>query len=150
MVLPAGDGGAGGTTGTYAILGQEPTIMVQGANRAVDAVTVTAQDGVYGVVFQFTKSRLEWEGQIVTVAAADRASWIQVMAQHQHVIGMAYAQDVNSAGLLRDVMVMTVGTPDGAQAVDVSWPLDALNTPGAFQAVDDAFARLMAVAASTG
>ena len=150
MVLPVLEGGPEGTTGAYRVLGQEPTILVRGANQVVDAVTVTAQDATYGVVFQFTKSKAEWEGQIVTVAAADRASWIQVMAQHEHVIGMAYVQNVTGAGLLQDAMEITVGTDDGAQAVTLTWPLDSLNTPAAFAAVDTAWSRLMAVANSGG
>lgn len=150
MVLPAGEGGEPGTTGKYRILGQEPTILVRAANNVVDAVTVTAVDGVFGVVFQFTKSRKDWEGQIVTVAAADRASWIQVMAQHEHVTAMAYQQGITAASLLRDEMVMTVSTPNGENAIDVAWPLDTLNTPAAFAAVDRAYDRLVAVANSTG
>lgn len=150
MVLPAGEGGEPGTTGKYRILGQEPTIMVRAGNQVFDAVTVTAIDGVFGVVFQFTKTRAEWEGQIVTVAAADRASWIQVMAQHAHVTAMAYAQGITAAGLLRDEMVMTVSTPDEQNQAEVTWPLDTLNTPGAFAAVDRAYDRLVAVANSTG
>jgi len=62
------------------------------------------------------------------------------MAQHDHVIGMAYTQDVNAAGTLVDQMIITVGTPDGEQAADLTIPLSALNNPSSFQKVDDLYA----------
>lgn len=149
MVLPAGDGGAPSTTGGFHVISQRPDLLVRSASDVVDAVTITAEDDVFLVIFSFTISRQEWQGIGTQVAAADRALWIQTMAMHEHVVAMTYSQDVNAAGTLRDVMVMTVGTPDGNHAADVAWPLTSLNTPGAFQAVDNAYATLVKTAGLT-
>lgn len=149
MVLPAGDGGPPSANGAFHVIAQRPDLLVRSATDVVDAVTITAEDDVFSVIYSFTISRQEWAGIGTQVAAADRALWIQTMAMHDHVVAMTYSQDVNSGGMLRDVMVMTVATPDGNHAADVTYPLNSLNTPAAFKAVDDAYAQLVKTAALT-
>ena len=42
---------------------------LQGVNNVVDAITVTVQDNVYGIIFAFTRSVKSWEGGAVQAAA---------------------------------------------------------------------------------
>jgi len=140
MVLPVDDGGGGANPGDFTVLGQYPDLLVQSATRVVNAQTIIAKDDLYGISFQFTIPMTEYMGAGPEASAGLRAGWIEAMAQHQHVIGMAYTQDVNAAGTLVDQMIITVGTPDGEQAADLTIPLSALNNPSSFQKVDDLYA----------
>ena len=149
MALQPPDGG-GGPSASYKILSQRPDILVTGVNQVVDAVTVTAQDGIYSIVFSFTRSTASWEGGAVQAAASFYSGMIQAMAQHPHVQGLAYTQDTNAAGLLIDQMVVTVGTDDGQQEASFVWPLETIGDTGAFNKADAVFNNLMEVATSTG
>jgi hypothetical protein len=140
MVLPVDDGGGGASPGDFTVLGQYPDLLVQSATRVVNAQTIIAKDDLYGISFQFTIPMTEYMGAGPEASAGLRAGWIEAMAQHDHVIGMAYTQDVNAAGTLVDQMIITVGTPDGEQAADLTIPLSALNSPSSFQKVDDLYA----------
>lgn len=149
MALQPAEGG-GGISGKYRILYQRPDILVVGVNNVQDAVTVTAQDGVYGIVFSFTRSRQSWEGGAVQAAASFYAGQIQAMAQHPHVVGLSYTQDTNASGNLVDQMVVTVGSDDGSQEASFTWPLETIGGTGAMDEADRVFANLMQVAGSTG
>jgi hypothetical protein len=140
MALPVEPDGAGADPGSFTVIGQYPDLLVQSATRVVNAETIVARENIYGVSFQFTIPMTEYMGEGPQAAAGLRAGWIQAMAQHQHVIGMAYTQDVNASGTLVDQMIITVGTPDGEQSADLTIPLSALNAPSSFQKVDDLYA----------
>jgi uncharacterized protein YheU (UPF0270 family) len=144
------DGGGGAGTGQYKILAQRPDILVQGVNRVVDAVTVTAQDLVYGVVFSFTRSRSSWEGGATQASASFYAGNIQALAGYQHVQGIAYTQDTNASGNLIDQLIITVGTDDGDQEASFVWPLETIDGQAVYARVDQVFTHLMDVANSTG
>lgn len=146
---PVGGGGSEGAPGTFEVLGQRPDVLVRSATDVVDAETITVQDNVYGVVFSFTITKQEWQGEGTQIAASQYASWVQAMGSRSEVVGMTYSQDVTASGLLRDVLVITVGTPDGNHEADVTWPLRTLNTVAAFQAVADTYANLTATAGLT-
>jgi hypothetical protein len=145
---PVGD--SGGVGGAYKILYQRPDILVVGVNNVQDAVTVTAQDGVYGVVFSFTRSTKSWEGGLVQVAASFYAGMIQAMAGHAHVFGLTYTQDTNASGNLVDQIAVTVASDDGNQEATFVWPLETIGETAALTKADAVYAQLMAVAASTG
>lgn len=145
---PVGDGG--GVGGSYKILYQRPDILVVGVNNVQDAVTVTAQDGIYGIVFSFTRSVQSWEGGLVQVAASFYAGMIQTMAGYRNVVGLTYTQDTNASGNLIDQMAVTVGSADGTQEATFVWPLETIGEIPALTKADDVFAQLMAVANSTG
>lgn len=145
---PVGD--SGGVGGAYKILYQRPDILVVGVNNIQDAVTVTAQDAVYGIVFSFTRSKSSWEGGLVQVAASFYAGMIQTMAQHAHVVGLTYTQDTNASGNLIDQMAVTVGSADGTQESSFIWPLETIGEIPALTKADSEYAQLMAVANSTG
>ena len=140
MALPVEVDGGGAEPGSFTVLGQYPDLLVQSATRVVNAQTIVARENIYGVSYQFTIPMTEYMGAGPEASAGLRAGWIQAMAAHAHVIGMAYTQDVNAAGTLVDQMVITVGTDDGEQAADLTIPLASLNAPGSFQKVDDLWA----------
>jgi hypothetical protein len=149
MALQPPEGG-GGPSGSYKILYQRPDILVQGVSNVVEAETVTALDGIYGIMFAFTRSTSTWEGGAVEAAASFYAGMIQAMAQHPHVQGLAYTQDTNASGNLIDQMIVTVGTDDGNHEASFIWPLETIGDTGAFNRADAVFNRLMTVANSTG
>lgn len=149
MPLPA-VGGESGVGGSYKILYQRPDILIVGVNNVQDAVTVTAQDAIYGVVFSFTRSKASWEGGAVQAAASFYAGMIQQMAQYQHVVGLTYTQDTNASGNLVDQIAVTVGSDDGTQESTFVWPLETIGEGPAFAKVDSEYAQLMAIANSTG
>lgn len=149
MALQPAEGG-GGISGKYQILYQRPDILVVGVNNVQDAVTVTAQDGEYGIVFSFTRSRQSWEGGAVQAAASFYAGQIQAMAGHPNVVGMTYTQDTNASGNLVDQMVVTVGSPDGSQEASFTWPLETIGGTGAIGEADRVYGVMMQIAASTG
>ena len=150
MALQPVGGGGGGTSGQYTVIYQRPDILVVGLNNVQDAVTVTAMENVYGVVFSFTRSKASWEGGAVQAAASFFAGAIRALAEYQHVVGMAYTQDTNASGNLVDQMAITVGSDDGTQESTFIWPLETLDQQGVYAAVDREFSQLMAVATSTG
>jgi len=143
-------GGGGGTSGQYVILRQAPDILIQGVNNVVDAVTVTAMEPTYGIVFSFTRSRASWEGGAVQAAASFFASNIKALAEYQHVQGIAYTQDTSASGNLIDQLIVTVGTDDGEQEASFVWPLETVDSPAIYAKADQVFAQVMAVANSTG
>lgn len=149
MALEPVGGGGGAAAGTYTVLYQRPDILVVGVNNVQDAVTVTVQENTYGIVFSFTRSRSSWEGGAVQAAASFYAGGIQALAGYQHVLGIAYTQDTNASGNLIDQLIITVGTDDGTQAVDLVWPLETIDQPGVYAKVDATFAQVMAVATAT-
>lgn len=149
MALPP-VGGGGGNAGTYKILSQRPDILIQGVNNVVDAVTVTAMEPTYGIVFSFTRSRAGWEGGAVQAAASFFASNIKALAEYQHTQGIAYTQDTNASGALIDQLVITVGDPTGDNQASFVWPLETIDSQAVYARADQVFAQLEAVANSTG
>lgn len=149
MALPHDEGGPE-VTGTYRVLAQEPTIQVLPGGTVRDAMTITVQEDVYGVTFSFTISRVEWAGEGTAVAALDYTSWVQQVARHEHVIGIQYAQDLDANALLEDVLYVTVATSAVDQQAVAVVPFSALNTPRAFQIIDDTYNALARNGALTG
>jgi hypothetical protein len=142
-------GGGGGAPGSFEVIGQRADVLVRSATSVVDAMTITVQENTYGVIFSFTISRQEWQGLGTQGAAALYASWVQEIGGLPEVVGMTYSQDVNASGLLRDVIVISVATPDGRHETDLSWPLSSLNSQGAFAAISAAYKTLTQTAALT-
>lgn len=142
-----GTAGGGAAAGSFKVLGQRPDILVRSGTDVVDAMTITVAELVYGVTFSFTIPRSEWAGMGTQGEASLYASWVQAIGAMPEVVGLAYSQNVNAAGLLRDVMVITVGTQDGLNTAEIDWPLHTLNSGNAFQAVRDAYATLAQTAA---
>lgn len=147
---PVGRGeGGGAAAGSFDVLGQRPDVLVRSSTDVIDAMTITVEENLYGIVFSFTIPRSEWKGMGTQGEASLYASWVQAIGAMDEVVGMAYSQDVTASGLLRDVLVITVGTPDGQHEADVTWPLRTLNTGAAFGAVRAAYKTLTDTAALT-
>lgn len=143
-------GGGGGSSGARQILYQRPDILYVSPTIVQDAVTVTVRDLIYGVVFQFTRSKQSWEGGAVETAATFFANNIQALAAYRHVIGIGYTQSDSASGNLIDQLIVTVGSDDGSQESSFLWPLETVDSQGVYAKVDSEFAQLMAVANSTG
>jgi len=143
-------GGGGGNAGTFRILRQAPDLLVQGVNNVVDAVTVTALEPTYGIVFSFTRSRSSWEGGAVQAAASFFATNIKALAEYRHVQGIAYTQDTSASGNLIDQLIITVGTDDGEQEATFTWPLETVDSQGVYAKADAVYAQVLEVANATG
>lgn len=132
-------GGAGGAPGTYTIVSQNSTSLVQGNGNVVDAVTLAATENIYGVWFQVTVSRADWNeaagiaaagagGAGETTAATEiigqAAGLIQALGGLAPVTAISYQQNTNAQGLLIDQLLVTVSSPDGLSNIDVVVPLD--------------------------
>lgn len=143
MLTADGSGPGTGPGGKdYEINTQEPSVLVQAGSKVVDAVTVIATETTYGVPYTFTVPTSTWEGQEFGVFAADVASWIQVIAQHDHVVGLYGAQDTDASGLLRDYLFVTVGIAGTDSTAQTRILLQNANTPGAFDAIDQTYSVL--------
>lgn len=156
MPLDNSLGGAGATPGSFVVVGQSPTILVQGANTVVDAMTITVTEQIYGVTFSFTVPLTVWKLSQTSTAqegvaslASQYAAAVQVIGEYANTVAISYAQDVNAAGLLVDVLIVTVGTPDGTQTTNVTVPLLTAGTPAGFDLITTAYANLVAVGALT-
>lgn len=149
MALPAGDGGPPGESGSVKDVTSRDTIQVESDGSVVDAATISATDGIYGIRFSFTVPKTSWKAGPIQVAASDYASYIQQIAQHDHVTAAWYAPDTNSQGLLIDTLVTVVSSTSGNSDAQVEIPFSKLNTPGAFQMLDDANAQLDRIEAIT-
>lgn len=157
-------GGAGATPGSYTVVGQQPTILVQGASTVVDAMTITINVTTVQVIASFTVPRSVWLAAGTTagagaggagtstgvgVLASEYAALIEALALLAPVVAIAYAQDVNAAGLLVDTLNVTIATPDGAQSAIVPVPFNPALETAANNAILAAYANLQAVAALT-
>lgn len=164
MPLDNSLGGAGATPGSYTVVAQSPTILVQGANSVVDAMTITILVSTVQVQASFTVPRTVWQAAAGTVAAgaggagvttgvgelaSEYAALIEALALLAPVVGIAYAQDVNVAGFLIDTLNVTIATPDGTQSAIVNVPFNPAQETAANNAILAAYQNLLAVAALT-
>jgi len=138
------DGGGGPVTGDYIVTSQEPDILVYQGNRVVQAQTIFARETTFGIDFQFTIPQTEYMGAGPQASAGLRASWLQTIGNHDHVVAVYVTQDLNPQNLLRDYVFVTVGTDDGLQTAQTRILLDNANTPGAFQQIDNTYNALIA------
>lgn len=151
MPLPAGEGGPPGQSGSLVpgSVHSRDTIMVRGDGSTVDAATISATDGIYGIAFEFTLPKKDWRAQIINVSASNYASYIQQIAQHDHVSAIWYALEVNAQGLLVDTITVLVDSDSGNSSTEVTIPFSMLNTPGSFGRIDAANNQLDAIEAIT-
>lgn len=152
MALEPDPSGGGGTVGavSFRVTYQLPDLLVLSGGRVVDAMTIGVHENKYGLDFQFTIPKTEWQGEGTRVAAFDYTSYIQEVAAADHVVAIAYAQDVDASGNLRDVLYVTVATSATDQQAVAVVPFSTLNTPRAFQIIADTYAALQRNGALTG
>ena len=146
-----GDGGAAGSSGSVVpgSVHTVDTVMVTANGDVIDAATVSAVDGIYGIYFQFTLPKTDWRAEIIKVSASNYASYIQQIGGHDHVTAAWYAQDTNAQGLLTDNLIVQVATDDGASTSEVEIPFKLLNTPAAFARIDKAYDTMNKIQAIT-
>lgn len=155
------DQGAGGAPGSYTIVSQNSTSLVQGNGDVVDAVTLAATENIYGVWFQVTVTRAAWneaagiaaagaggagEGTAATVLVGQAAGLIQALGGLAPVTAINYQQNTNAAGLLIDQLLVTVSSPDGLSNIDVTVPLDPAKESTSNNAILAAAAGITTVA----
>lgn len=147
MPVEAGEGGAAGESGSVRDVTSRDTILVKADGSTVDAATISATDGIYGIAFEFTLPKTDWRAEIIKVSASNYASYIQQIAGHDHVSAVWYAPDTNKAGLLIDTIVAVVETENAVSDTQVEIPFSILNTPGAFKRLDDAYTTMKKIEA---
>ena len=149
MALTPGDSGPPGESGSVVpgSVTSRDTVLVEPDGSGVDAATITATDGIYGITFSFTIPKTDWRAGPIKVSASDYASYIQQIAQHDHVSAIWYAPDTNAQGLLVDTLIVQVSTD--ASTAETEIPFSKLNTPGAFQQIDNTYATLTNIEAIT-
>lgn len=156
--------GAGAAPGSYTILAQNSTSLVQGGGNVVDAVTLQVQENTFGVWFQVTVTRAAWNlaagiaaagagspgaGTAALQTASEYAALIQALAGLPPVTAMSYQQNTNAQGLLVDQLLVTVTSPDGLSNIDVTVPLDPAKETTSNNAIMAAAAGITTVAANT-
>jgi hypothetical protein len=147
MPIDAQGGGDVGDGGSVHNVTSRDTILVQPGGAVVDAATISAVDGIYGIAFSFTIPKTDWRAEVIHVSASNYASYIQTIAAHDHVTAAWYAPDTNAAGLLIDTLVVVVATSDGLSSASVEIPFAILNTPQAFARIDAAYNELVSIEA---
>ena len=143
MALEPVDGGQAAAPGTYQVLSQQPTVLVQTDGTVVDAVTVRALEKTYGVEYTFTKSVATWQGALFQLEAANLASDIAAIAAHDHVQALYSAQDTDANGFLRDYLFVTVVTDDGQNEAVVKLLQDTANSVSGLNKIDAAYNTLI-------
>lgn len=140
---------------SYQILGGEPTIKILSADLVRDAQRYTAQASESGIVYSllFSPWPTDEQGNVIWTDAAIQSElsyWAGIWdtnAAVPGVLGIGLSQDVNAAGQLTDVALVTVSSSSGVSTGQISLP-PVHFLPANFAAnVRDARARLDAVEA---
>jgi hypothetical protein len=137
-----------GTSGSVKNIVSRDTILVKADGSTVDAATISATDGIYGIDFSFTLPKTNWQASVIKVSASNRAAYIQGIAGHDHVTAVWYAPDTNAAGLLVDTVIAIVESDSGLSSTQVELPLLQFATPGTFDKLDAANTKLNTIEAS--
>jgi hypothetical protein len=142
-----GDGGAVGETGSVKNVVSRDTILVKSDGSTVDAATISATDGIYGIDFSFTLPKTDWRASVIQVSASNYAGFIQQLAQQDHVTAVWYAPDTNAAGLLIDTVVVVVESTSGLSDTQIEYKLQQFSTPATFDRIQQTTAHLDAIEA---
>lgn len=136
--------GAGAAPGSYSPVGKVSTLKVVSGNTTVDAVRLTVQESMFGVVFSFTVTRLVYDAEGWDAVASSYTAIVQQYGEYAGTTGVIYVPDVNGSGNLVDTLIVTVGTPDGLIGVDVQVPLSPTNLNANFNRVVAAYTAAVA------
>jgi len=147
LVLTGGGGGV--NVGTYQYLGAVSTIQVVAGSQTLDAVTLTVKDLKFGVVYSFTVPRPVYDGEGWQALAEQYELVVQEWAQLPGTIGMQYVPDTNPSGLLGDYMIVTVGTPDRLNAIDVELELTPSSGDAGVTKINSAWDQIQAAIAAS-
>lgn len=132
-------GGAGAAPGSYYPVGKISTLKQVSGATTVDAVRLTVQETMFGVVFSFTVPRTVYDAQGWDTTASQYTAIVQQYGEYEGTIGLNYFPDVNGSGNLVDTLIVTVGTPDGLVQVDVEVPISPTNLNANFNKVVAAY-----------
>lgn len=145
-VVEQGPGGAVAAPGTFQILNVRSDIQVYGAAQVRDAVVVTVQDLIYGIIFSFTMPRSgnsSWDELGPATAGGEYTGVVQSIAAMQEVIAVGYTQEPDASGLLLDKLVVTITDPQQLSQIDVTVPLNPASPDIAVKMIGDEYAILL-------
>lgn len=145
LVAPNGDSVG---DAEYAIVGQNSTFKVNPNNTTTAIEQITARSLKYDVTFSFNVTKHTFDNNGAQVLVAERTAQVNEIAGHDHVYAVRGEEDQGRDGNLYNYLVVTVGTPDGERTTDVRIRMDQIGTVGAFQAINTAYANLLAVGPS--
>lgn len=131
--------GAGAAPGSYNRVGSVSTLKLVSGNTSVNAVRMTVQETMFGVVFSFTVSQKIYDAEGWQALASQYAAIVQQYGEYEGTIGVQYVPDVNGAQQIIDTLIVTVGTPDGLVSIDVQVPLSETNLSTNYNSVVNAY-----------
>lgn len=131
--------GAGAAPGTYNKIGAVSTLKLVSGNTSINAVRMTVQETMFGVVFSFTVAQSIYEALGWQALASEYAAVVQSYGEYEGTIGLQYVPDVNGSQQIIDTLIVTVGTTDGLVSVDVQVPLTTTNVATNFDKVVNAY-----------
>lgn len=134
--------GGSGATYAYTLVAAAPTSRIAGDNTIQDVIQVTAQSQLYGVTFTWFVEPKNWTTDGGPPLIQAKTEEVNAIMEAAHVIGFRTVQDQNASRLLVNYGVIEVGTSDGSIYDEVRVPMDQLNTPAAFAAIQDTWDRL--------
>lgn len=142
------DGGDAYSADEYQLVGSLPTFRVNNNNTTTAIVQITARSKKYDVQFTWNVLKSTFDNDGAPPLVALKTAEVNQIAGHEHVYSVRGEEDVAPDGGLYNYLVVTVGTDDGEITTDVRIRMDSIGTPGAFAAVDKAWANLVALGAT--
>ena len=115
--------------GNYIVQYQRQTEELVGGARLRDVVEIGFST-VPSEVYAQTRIDLSfWTADEVAPMLANLADYIETVMGYPYVAGMDYIQDINAAGLLIDVMEITVLSASGKSSATLRQPLALMYPP---------------------
>lgn len=126
----------------YEIVGQQDGLRLLAGNRAEKTRVISARSLSYNVTFTFAITYTDWiEGRTPQLVAT-KTQQVNTLAAYEHTVDVNTSQDVDAQGNVINELVVTVGTPDGLQTVDVAIRMDSIGLPSAMPRLEAAYATL--------
>jgi len=138
MPLDNAIGGAGAIPGSWTY-GGAISSSIDDAGQIIQAVQLLVTENIYAVPFRFTVTKTVYDAEGWQTLASQYAAIVQSIGAYEGTIGIQYAQEVNASNNLYDALIVTVGTADGFNAVDVTIPLSIANENANFNKVVAAY-----------
>lgn len=148
-MLAADNSGAVATT-NYQLIGVVATFRLNQNNTTTPLMELTVRSTLYDVQFTWDVTKATFDGSGGQVLASEKTAQVNEIAALPHVQALRSEKEQDRSDLLYNYLVVTVGTQDLAITDDVAIRMDAIGTPGAFTAINEAWARLVAAGAPAG
>lgn len=146
MKVLQGPGDSGGIP--YTLIGTVRGFRVNNDGTFIPIVTITAVSKTYGVQFSFDLTAATFETDGGPPLTYERTGWVDEVCSLPHVQGFRTEKDQGPDQVLYNYAHIVVGTDDGAITDEAVARMDHLNDASTFQAIDDTWARLVAMGAS--